>query len=139
MIDNLLNSLEKVKRTGHNKWIARCPCHNDKTPSLSITDTDNTILLYCFGCGANGAQVCETLGIDINELFPNSDIDYRFYPQRKSSIPADQALYALQQECTVIYMIAKDMLTSRNVDQPTCDRLLQACERVHAVTVSYRD
>jgi len=33
-------------------WIARCPAHRDRTPSLSITDTDHGgLLLHCFaGC-----------------------------------------------------------------------------------------
>lgn len=39
------------KRTGQN-WVARCPAHNDRTPSLSIAMTkDGKVLLHCFaGC-----------------------------------------------------------------------------------------
>lgn len=138
MIDNLLSKLEKVKRTGHNKWVARCCCHDDRTPSLSIAENGGTVLMHCFGCGASGVDVCDALGIDVNELFPPSDIDYKNYPQRKHTIPPDQVLFALQQECTVIYIIANDMLKNR-MDDKTRDRLLQALERVHAVTVNYRD
>ena len=32
-------------------WVARCPNHKDRTPSLSIRDADKTILVHCFaGC-----------------------------------------------------------------------------------------
>ena len=36
------------------QWLARCPCHEDRTPSLSITDgKDGRVLLHCFaGCDA---------------------------------------------------------------------------------------
>jgi hypothetical protein len=32
-------------------WIARCPAHEDRSPSLSITERDGTVLLHCHaGC-----------------------------------------------------------------------------------------
>jgi putative DNA primase/helicase len=39
-------------RRGTGGWIARCPAHRDRTPSLSITDTAHGgLLLHCFaGC-----------------------------------------------------------------------------------------
>ena len=40
MIGNFLNKLEKVPgKRGH--WIACCPAHEDKRPSLAITETDD--------------------------------------------------------------------------------------------------
>jgi len=38
------------KRSG-NKWMAQCPAHDDRKPSLSIRDGDNGVLVHCFaGC-----------------------------------------------------------------------------------------
>ncbi|HET9534847.1 MAG TPA: toprim domain-containing protein, partial [Mesorhizobium sp.] len=32
-------------------WVARCPAHEDRKPSLSIRDADNKVLVYCHaGC-----------------------------------------------------------------------------------------
>lgn len=136
MLTDLLNKLEKVKQTGHGKWIARCPSHADRTPSLAIRDNDGTILLHCFaGCSVN--DICDSIGHDINQLFPPSDIDYKNYPQRKQQIPADQALEALQAESTIIYVIATKMLEGK-IDQEDKERLLLACERIHAINVGYR-
>lgn len=46
----------KVKRRG-NHWMAQCPCHDDKTASLSLTESRTTgrALAYCFadGCPAH--------------------------------------------------------------------------------------
>jgi len=50
-IDSILSQLEGVKRSGSG-WVALCPCHEDRTPSLSITETEDGKVLYkCFaGC-----------------------------------------------------------------------------------------
>ena len=43
--------LTNAKVVSHNKWIGHCPHHDDKTPSLSITDTNDKILIHCHaGC-----------------------------------------------------------------------------------------
>lgn len=39
-----------IRKSGRG-WIVRCPCHQDKTPSLSIANGDRAILFYCHaGC-----------------------------------------------------------------------------------------
>ncbi len=47
----IAKNLDKYKRSG-NGWVACCPSHEDNTPSLSISESDNgTILVHCFsGC-----------------------------------------------------------------------------------------
>ena len=45
----LLEKLEGVRSTGPSKWIARCPSHADKSPSLAIRECDDgTTLIHCF-------------------------------------------------------------------------------------------
>jgi hypothetical protein len=40
-----------AKRTGPGRWMARCPAHDDRTPSLSISERNGKALLHCFaGC-----------------------------------------------------------------------------------------
>lgn len=41
----------KLERAGRN-YKARCPFHNEKTPSFTISPDRNTY--YCFGCGEHG-------------------------------------------------------------------------------------
>ena len=46
-----LSSLPKFKAVGKNRYIACCPAHDDKHPSLSITDAKGKVLVHCFsGC-----------------------------------------------------------------------------------------
>ena len=50
--ERLLERLEAVKPTGERRWQARCPAHDDRTPSLSVTEkTTGDLLVHCHaGC-----------------------------------------------------------------------------------------
>jgi hypothetical protein len=51
-------------------WIAQCPAHEDRSPSLSIGEgRDGRILLHCFG-GCTSEAVCDSLGLSLSDLFP---------------------------------------------------------------------
>ena len=53
-IDELVSGLEGVRKSGEDGWVACCPAHDDKPPSLSINQKDEKILLYCHaGCTQN--------------------------------------------------------------------------------------
>ncbi|PYS99941.1 MAG: hypothetical protein DMF63_09385 [Acidobacteria bacterium] len=68
-LDTILSRLQKVARNG-NGWLACCPAHEDKKPSLSIDLSDTgAILLKCFA-GCTTLDVCTALGIKTAELFP---------------------------------------------------------------------
>ena len=41
----------EIKRSGR-QWMARCPLHGEKTPSLSVSAEKG--VYHCFGCGRNG-------------------------------------------------------------------------------------
>ena len=58
-----------AKRSGKG-WKAKCPGHDDHTPSLSISEgSDGRVLVKCFaGCDVN--SICTGLGISTADLFP---------------------------------------------------------------------
>lgn len=82
MITDYLNG---VKQTRHNHYVALCPCHKEKTPSLSITIADDgKTICHCFGCGANGLDVVDALGLTTGELFPDDgDFNREEYQAKK--------------------------------------------------------
>ncbi len=71
-LTNILNCLDKVTKTGQNAYKAICPCHAENTPSLTIKEDGNNIMCHCFGCGANGMEVVQALGLESSELFNES-------------------------------------------------------------------
>ncbi len=69
-IDGVLSRLDGAKQTDPDRWIARCPAHEDRHPSLSIRELpDSTLLVKCWaGCGA--ANVVAAVGLSLADLFP---------------------------------------------------------------------
>jgi putative DNA primase/helicase len=67
--NEILDRLHGVKQHGE-RWEARCPAHDDKHASLSITKgEDGRTLLHCHaGCGP--IQIVQALGLRLASLFP---------------------------------------------------------------------
>lgn len=75
-LDNVLSRLDKVKAVGMRKdgrvYRACCPSHDDRSPSLSVTETpEGSVLLHCWvGCDAH--QITSALGLEMHDLFPHT-------------------------------------------------------------------
>lgn len=73
----LYDVLSRVKVTQRNDrartYSARCPAHDDKHASLSITEGDDgRVLLNCFaGCSVD--DIARAMGLQIRDLFPTLD------------------------------------------------------------------
>ena len=67
MIDVILSRLSNVRKSG-KKWQAKCPAHKDNGPSLTVTEGDRGVLMYCHaGCSID--EVCSSIGIKPRDLF----------------------------------------------------------------------
>ena len=122
----LIERLEKVKQNGTGNWIARCPAHPDSTPSLTVSETpEGVVLVHCFaGCSVH--SIAEAAGITLNELFPpRQQSDYK--PPQRRSFPAADVLAMLDAEARVVILCAYDIRNGRPVDSA---RLETACERI---------
>ena len=63
----VLDRLEHVTG-GNGKWMALCPAHKDRSPSLAINETDDRLLLHCFA-GCETRHVAAAVGLDMSDLF----------------------------------------------------------------------
>lgn len=51
-LTGLASGLQKVRWVGDFKFTACCPAHDDRNPSLAVSDVGGKILVKCFsGCG----------------------------------------------------------------------------------------
>ena len=64
---NLLGRLERVRASGKCSWQACCPVHDDRTPSLSITDTGSHLLVHCHA-GCDTSEVLAKVGLSYADL-----------------------------------------------------------------------
>lgn len=88
-IDALLEKLEKVRSSGQDRWMACCPAHEDRTPSLQITQANDRVLIHCHaGCG--GAEVLDAVGLDFSILYPQDQTQDYVRPAYKKPVLEDQ-------------------------------------------------
>lgn len=72
MVDVILSRLNNVRKSSEGRWMACCPAHTDRSPSLSIREADDgTLLVKCFA-GCNISNVMTAVGMTVADLFPNS-------------------------------------------------------------------
>ncbi len=69
--ERLLDRLDGVRDVGQRNWSARCPAHDDVTPSLSVSvGDDGRVLLHCHA-GCDAKAIVEALGLTLPDLFPD--------------------------------------------------------------------
>ncbi len=67
-IVDIIGARIPLKKTGRNYW-ARCPFHNEKTPSFSVNSDKQ--FYQCFGCGVHGTVISFLMDYDHLE-FPEA-------------------------------------------------------------------
>lgn len=118
-IDNILSRLDKVKPNGAGKWLACCPAHDDKHPSLSIKEADNgTVLLKCWA-GCSAAKITGAVGLDLRDLFAGD--------KPRSSQPSRAAR---QFEAMVITVAVEQMRLGKQLSTEDQERLELAKRRL---------
>lgn len=122
-VEKLLDRLSKVKKTGPGQWVACCPSHDDRTPSLAIRETDEgLVLLHCFG-GCEVESVLGAVGMSFDELYPEKSPGNK----RRLARPWSSAdvLRLIGKESLIVAATAKT-LTQRALSQAEIDRVMQS-------------
>jgi hypothetical protein len=122
----ILDRLERVKQTAPGKWLARCPAHEDRSPSLSVRDIDGRVLIHDFG-GCDTSSILAALGLQMSDLFETPLAD--FGPSR-SRLPARDLLQILDHEIVVVCIILADVIRDRRINEVNYERLAMAASRI---------
>lgn len=82
--DKFLSHLNKVRQVKTNRWLALCPAHLDKNPSLQITETeDGTLLVKCWA-GCTTAEITRAACLEMRDLFPGNKGSNQHLPSRRA-------------------------------------------------------
>lgn len=129
-IETLLPRLDRVKRQGDGRWLACCPAHGDRSPSLSIRETaDGTLLVHCFaGCPA--ADIVAAVGLELRDLFPDNLAERGPLRKGERHVPKD-ALAAVATESRIAAMAADDLARGETLSDTDHERLKTASIRLH--------
>jgi hypothetical protein len=112
-IGTLLDRLDKVRRTGPNKWLACCPAHEDKSPSLGVRLTDDgKILIHCFG-GCSVSEIVGAVGLTLADLMPERP---QGYDRTRAKVPrfSKSEMFDLLHHSSIILSLAIRQLMSGN-------------------------
>lgn len=127
----LLDRLDRVKPTGPGRWIACCPAHDDKSPSLSIRETEDGRILFHDFAGCDTASVLAALGLSLADLFPDK-LEHQVKPT-PSRIPLRDLVALLHHESLIVALAGADMLANKKIEAEDYDRLATAVRRVGEV------
>lgn len=130
--ETLIARLEGIRQTGPGRWVARCPAHADKSPSLSIRELDDgRVLIFDFaGCGA--ADIVAALGLTLSDLFPKH-LTHCAKPTRPNHVhAAREALRAVSAEALLVAVAAENISNGVQFSPEDHTRLILAAGRCRA-------
>lgn len=125
-----LSRLEGVRRSGPGRWLAKCPAHDDRSPSLSIREADDgRTLITCFA-GCDAGAVAGSVGLTLRDLFPNgSTVAAR---GARNPVPVSDVLEAIEGDALLVAVIAADLSRGEEVTKDRRGKLLDAAGRITA-------
>lgn len=127
-IDNLLPRLDGVREKGAGRWVARCPGHEDRHPSLSIRElADGRVLIHDFG-GCSAVEVMAAVDLTLADLY-HAPLAPHLPPERRPW-PALDVLRAVAFELRVAFAAAATVLAGEPLTSNDVDRLRLAVERI---------
>ncbi len=98
-IEKLLNRLQSVREVGADQWVACCPAHEDATPSCSIRQSDDgMLLLHCFA-GCETEAILDAVGLSFSDLYPEPLPDTpqrRYWKARRPRLDGWTAVRAIE-------------------------------------------
>ncbi len=94
-IEKVLSTFPDARKSGEG-WSARCPAHDDRTPSLSIAEGDDgRVLIHCHsGCATE--TVCQRKGLSLRDLMPERPVALAS-PPAKGFATAEAAVRSMEQ------------------------------------------
>jgi hypothetical protein len=126
--DKFISRLDSVRKSGPDKWQARCPAHADKGPSLAIRELDDgRVLLHCFA-GCSTGEVLQAVGLNFSDLYPTNSSFH--LPMPRKAFSARDALMGLTFEVLVLLQMAKLMAGGMALSDVERSRLLLSAVRI---------
>lgn len=128
-VTDLVARFAGAKATGPDRWIARCPAHSDRSPSMTIRGLpDGRVLLHCFA-GCDTEAILDAVGLTFSDLFPEPLTRERL-PKIRAPFSALEALQCLRTESAIVAFAASDLVEGRPLSPTDTDRLCLAAGRI---------
>lgn len=136
-INVLLSKLDKVSPKGKGKWMACCPAHEDRSPSLAIRElSSGSVLVHCFA-GCEPISIVHAVGLTMGDLFPERSeehiepLGFAKIEQKKAHEEANR----LQKERLILALAEQDRRAGKKLSQKDLDREFQAYKALKAAGI----
>ena len=126
-IDRLLSRLEGVRETAPAQYAAKCPAHDDGSPSLSVRDLGDRVLIHCFA-GCEPAEVMDAVDLSLAELFVQRENHGPM--RRRERWDARALLKLLRSEAGIVLIAANDIAEGQTPKPDDYERLRVAVGRI---------
>jgi hypothetical protein len=127
MIDRIVSRLDGVRRTGPGRFVARCPAHADKSPSLSVTEKEGHVLFHCFA-GCAPADVLAAIGLEFKDIYPERSV-YR--KAKSASFNPYDVLSCLVREAGIVELAARQLAAGHPLSDEDAERVTLAHTRIY--------
>jgi DNA primase len=128
----LLNRLNFVRKNGAGRWMARCPAHEDRGPSLSVRELDDgRVLVHCFA-GCDASSVLSAVGLSLSDLFPERPAHDSHYKSTKPNHyhASREALRVLHVEALIVAIAAENVAQGVVLDSTDRARVVEAANKI---------
>lgn len=102
MTGSELATLLHAKKVTRGKWVARCPSHSDRKPSLSIADGKKAVVIKCMSAGCETREILKALGLTWSDLFYTSR---KMTPELRSRLNDEDVREKLERQLGLVIML----------------------------------
>jgi hypothetical protein len=127
MIEKLITRLEGVRRTGPGRFVAICPAHPDKSPSLTAAEKEGRIVFHCFA-GCEPADVLAAVGLTFSDLYPERPTYTK--GSRTAAFNPYDVLKCLAHEAGIVALAAAQIANRYALTAEDAERVRLAHERL---------
>jgi hypothetical protein len=95
------------RRNGHG-WASRCPAHDDRRPSLSISEGDDGRALIKCHAGCTVDAICKAVGMQVADLMPKANVPSKARKRGSKGEPRIVATYDYCDESrNIVYQVVR--------------------------------
>jgi hypothetical protein len=129
-VERVLSALHGVRRGDRGQWIACCPAHDDKKPSLSVRESaDGAVLLHCFG-GCTVEEIAGALDLEMHDLFPPPEKPANAPKRTPKLLTPSQALELLDEEAQFLAVYGANLAKGVPCTEVDRKRAVRAAGRI---------
>ena len=128
-VEALLDRLDKVRAASPGNWLACCPAHDDKRPSMTVRALDDgRVLVHCFG-GCSVESILGAIGMEFDALFPPKPLGDHV-PRERRPFDAASVLEAITTETMIVAVASANIRHGETLTDANHERLFIAAERI---------